>query len=99
VVAKRKHKKKQMSAGNLSTKLDRDLLHQYLWQRVDRLGRVTIRQKDLAEGLGVTDATMSLLFKEMVLAGRLRKVRTTFYVVDPKLWAWRNTNPEPLERT
>lgn len=94
-----KAKRRQTTVGNLADKIDRDLLHEYLWRRVDRLGRLTIQQKDLAEGLGVTVPTMSLIFKEMVMNGRLRKVRTAFYVVDPKLWAWRNTNPEPLERS
>lgn len=80
----------QRHRGNTTDKVDRDLLHQYLWKKRDSLGRYLGTQTALADDLGVTLFTLSRIFKEMEGAGRLRKIRGKYYVVDPKAWAWQH---------
>lgn len=80
----------QGQRGNINDKIDRDLLHDYLWEHTDHNGRFTMAQKDLAEALAVSVYTMSTVFHEMVVAGRLRKVKWNFFVTDPSIWRWKN---------
>lgn len=54
--------------------VDRLALHGELWSRRDRVGRVEIYQKRLAEELGITQATMSLIIKDFSQEGRVNKV-------------------------
>lgn len=55
-------------------KIDRVTLHRALWEKADRFGKVEIHQKTLADELGVTNVTVSLIIKELVEEERVRKV-------------------------
>jgi hypothetical protein len=85
---------KQKTRGNLYDKVDRDLLHSYMWRNSDRNGRWIGRPGDLAEGLGVNAATMSTILTEMVQDGRLLRQAARYVVIDPALWAWSNKKPD-----
>lgn len=76
--------------GNTKDKIDRDLLHDYLFQKSDRHNMITISPTELAEELGITVYSMSRILSEMRKAGRLRKVGTRTEVVDPGLYVWSN---------
>ena len=78
-----------------SNRIDRNLLHEYMWKNRDpRSGRFTKTQLELADELGVTNATISHIFSEMRAAGRIKKRGLSFYVVDPKVWRWKNLNAQ-----
>lgn len=55
---------------------------------------MTYSQGELAKEFGVTQATMSLIFKEMAEDGRLKRVGSKFLIFDPDKHKWENT-PEP----
>lgn len=82
--------KGQRGRGNIADRVDRDLLHDYMWKHSDHNHLFQMSQKELAEKLGVTVFTMSTISAEMVQAGRLRKVKWNFFVIDPELWRWKN---------
>lgn len=86
--------RKQRTAGNLSDKIDRDLLHDYMWRNSDRNKVWLGRPGELAEDLGIGSATMSIIFREMIVDGRMTKVKGKFYMVDPSVWAWTNRQPD-----
>lgn len=89
--AKRSHHK-IVVRGNIKDKVDRDLLHEYLWKRSEsRSHKVMIQQTLLAENLGITPFTMTRIFSEMLVSGRLKRARGVYYVVDPSVWRWKNT--------
>lgn len=78
----------QNKVGNLRDKVDRGLLHEYLWKHRTRTGHMSGSQDNLAEGLGISKVAMSLILKEMAGYGMLIKVkRGTWLVVDPHLYA------------
>lgn len=78
-----------MPTGNVKDKIDRDLLHEYLWKISEtRSHKLTIRQDALAEGLGITPFTMAKIFRELLDDGKLRRMRKTFFVVDPAVSRW-----------
>lgn len=89
--------RKQKTAGNVSDKVDRDLLHDYLWRNSDRNNVWLGRSGQLAEDLGIGVATMSIIFREMITDGRLSKVKGKYYIVDPAVWAWKNRQPDMPE--
>lgn len=72
--------------------VDLDLLHEYLWKRSDRLGRLTIVQKDFAEEVGVTKFTLCLIFGRLTDEGRIKKIQAhqsnygTYQIRDPRNW-------------
>lgn len=84
--------KGQKTPGNLKDKVDRDLLHEYLWKNSDRRGMYLGSQKDLAEKLGVTHFTISHIFREMKEGGRVKKVGRYYKITDPDKWRW-NVSP------
>lgn len=55
-------------------KVDRYDLHDHLWDKADRFGRCLIYQKELASELDITQATMSLIVKELTESGRIKKI-------------------------
>lgn len=77
-------------------KIDRNLLHEYLWKISGRNGVLLISQTQLAEDLGVTIFTISHIFREMKEGGRLKKVGTKYHVVDPSVWRWKHNEQEHL---
>lgn len=78
--------------GNTKDKIDRDLLHDYLFQKSDRHNMITISPTELADELGITIYSMSRILGEMRKAGRLKKVGSRTEVVDPEIYVW--TNPQ-----
>lgn len=76
-------------------KVDRELLHQYLWEHRGRGNYMSGTQGELAEQLGITQATLSLIMKELSIAGRLSKVGHKFKIHDPDVSRWEAT-PETL---
>lgn len=87
--------KGQGTRGNLTEKLDRDLLHEYLWKTADKSGRMLMTQTDLAERLAVNRYHLSVIFREMMMAGRVRRAGSAFFITDPAAWKWTNRAPEP----
>ena len=70
--------------------IDRDLLHEYMWDHSDpRTHEFEMTQIELAEALLVTNATISHIFNEFKVAGRIRKKGFSFYVIDPAIFQWR----------
>ena len=55
-------------------KVDRLALHERFWERMDRFGKIEIYQKGLAEELNLTTPTMSIIMKEVVGEGRIKKI-------------------------
>lgn len=79
--------------GNITDKVDRDLLHDYLWKKADHNGRIPFTQDKLATDLGINKYTMSTIFREMYDTGRLRKNGSKTFVVDPAIWRWEQPGP------
>jgi DNA-binding XRE family transcriptional regulator len=78
----------QSKVGNIKDKVDRGLLHEYLWKHRTRTNHMSGSQDDLAEGLGISKTAMSLILKEMAEYGMLIKIRRgTWQIVDPVLYA------------
>ena len=78
----------QNKVGNLKDKVDRGLLHEYLWKHRTRTNFMSGSQDELADGLGISKTAMSLILKEMAEYGMLVKVRRgTWLIVDPHLYA------------
>lgn len=82
--------------GNLTSKVDRDALHRFLWERRGRNDVVLYSQKELAEGLGITQATICIIFREMRETGRLQRVGPKYRVTDPELHEWKHTPERTL---
>lgn len=78
--------------GNTTDKVDRDLLHDYLFKKSDRHNMMTIRTSELADELGVTVYSMSRILGQMREQGRLRKVGSKIEVMDPELYLWTSTS-------
>lgn len=84
--------------GNTADKVDRELLHQFLWKYRDRSNFVTFRSSELAEKLGISIYTMSTMFTEMCAAGRLiKKGGSKYLIVDPTLKMWETTTKPTAE--
>lgn len=97
---KRKPKPKKYimprTAGNLTDKVDRVLLHQFLWKYRDRSNFMSFKSGELAEMLGVSIYTMSRILDEMNKKGLLKKIGNKYCVVEPGIVAW-NPNGEKQE--
>jgi DNA-binding MarR family transcriptional regulator len=69
-----------------------DLIHELLWARSDRLGRLTLIQKALAEEIGCTKFTMCRVFSRLEAEGRIKKLQGhrghtwTYTIKDPRLF-------------
>jgi len=75
------------------TRVDRDGLHRFLHRKANARDRLEIRVGELADDLGVNREHMGRILREMVAAGRLRKVKATvtgvwtYEIIDPEDWA------------
>lgn len=73
----------------ISTRVDRHALHCTLFARASSRHVLRIHQQHLADELGVTKFTMSRLIRELVEAGRIRKLGagaknvSTYVIADP----------------
>lgn len=83
-------------------KTDEQALHELLWERKDRLGKVRIHQTQLAEELGIAFETVSRVFSRMTKDGRIRKLKAEktnigiFFIRDPADFATAE-DPRPGE--
>jgi DNA-binding Lrp family transcriptional regulator len=83
--------------------VDRETLHQLLWDRADSVGRLKIKQGDLAEELDLRFETISRIFKEFREEGRIRKLTAykdnvaLYQIVDPKVYRWGGVAPGPQD--
>lgn len=77
-------------------KLDRDFLHQYIWNTRLPGNYMAFTQGELAEELGVTQATMSATFKDLADQGRVKKFGSKVKVFDPDVTKWTVQNDETL---
>ncbi len=73
-------------------KVDRELLHQYMWENTDRRAMFKLRSGDLAKSLGIHVGRMSMILAEMVEKGMLVKYGTTsnakYKVISPEILKW-----------
>ncbi len=78
------------------TKVDRDGLHRYLYRKAGEVSpfhRMPIKQIALAEDLGLDSGHMHRIIKEMVEAGRLKKVESgvsgvgVYSITNPDEWS------------
>lgn len=73
-------------------KVDRQLLHEYMWANTDRRGMFNLRQGDLAKSLGIHVVRMSYILAEMCEKGMLKKYGTTrnakYQVINPDILKW-----------
>ena len=75
-----------------SDKIDRHLLHQFLWKYRDRNGFNSYKPGELAEMLGTTVYNMSRILNEMTRAGMLKKHSAgKYHISDPTLGSWAQT--------
>lgn len=74
--------------------IDRDLLHAFLWKKVDRRGFLPMTQKELADMLGLHEVTVSNILKELREDGKVKKVGKRLRVLDPSLTAWESGGGE-----
>lgn len=75
-------------------KIDRELLHKFLWETSDRSNFMTFSQGELAKEFNVTAATMSLIFKELIEDGRVKKIGAKWKIIEPDVHKWHHV-PEP----
>jgi len=77
------------------TKLDRDLLHKYLWDNSDRLGRIKINVTDLSADLGISRFGLQTVFREFLAGGRMKEFSRAahgikiYTITDPNVWRWK----------
>lgn len=81
---------------NTADKVDRDLLHEFLFNKADRSGRITMTQIEIAELIGIGNTHLSRIYKEFKAEGRIRRIGTHYYIEDPAKWAW--TSRMPMNR-
>jgi predicted transcriptional regulator len=74
--------------GNTRDKIDRHMLHEFLWEKRDRNGKFPHSQTDLAEALGITIWALSDIFKELKEQGRVEKVHGKYKINDPATFVW-----------
>lgn len=74
--------------GNTTDKIDRHLLHEYLWSKRGRGDFMPFKVGELAEKLGVTIHTMSKILREMRDTGRVQKVGAKYQIFDPSHAKW-----------
>lgn len=72
--------------------IDVGKVHEILWERSDRLGRLKLVQKEFAVEVGVTHFAITRLFKRMEEDGRLKKMAShqgntwTYVIRNPDLF-------------
>ena len=77
-------------------KVDRNLLHEYLWEIRDRTDIVKIDQQALSDELNISNFTLSHLLRRMVEDGQLERLgNSRFIVKDPITWGF-NPNQQTL---
>lgn len=79
--------------------IDREALHDLLWASSGRGGRLTVKQKDLAQETGINQFHLSRVFKDFVEAGRMRKLEwgksnvATYVIANPDEWRSSQASP------
>lgn len=70
--------------------LDLEEIHEILWNKSDRLGRLRLIQKEFAQEIGVTHFTITRVFKRLEAEGRLKKLVSH----KGNMWTYAIRNPE-----
>lgn len=70
--------------------IDVDALHRYLHRKSDRLGRLKIVQRELAETLGITHFAVNRILGRMEEQGRLGKLASD----QKNIWTYVINDPE-----
>lgn len=79
------------------SKVDRGLLHEYLWSVRDRFDVVKIDQKALSMELSLSNFTISHLLKKMVEDGQLQRLGNSKFIVnDPMTHRLNSNKMDPL---
>lgn len=58
----------------MSEKIDRQLLHEFLYKKSNSRNVLRVLHTDLAEDLGVGHYTISRIFREFIREGRVKKL-------------------------
>lgn len=72
--------------------LDKDHIHQILWEAKDRQGRLKIHQRKFSAWLGITHTTLCRVLAEFEKQGRIKRVATRYrnvgiyQIEDPETW-------------
>lgn len=74
--------------GNNLDKIDRHMLHEFLWKYRDRNSYIPWQQKEVAKMFGVNHCVMSVIYKELLEQKALKKEGSKFRVSDPSLAVW-----------
>lgn len=74
--------------GNTKDRIDRHMLHEYLWKHRGRNDMMMLSVTELADKLNVTIFTMSKIFGEMREAGRVQKIGRKYQIFDPSERVW-----------
>lgn len=80
-----------MPRSTPANKIDRDMLHAYLYRHSNNRGRITVKHIDLAEDLGIRDDHLGRIMNEMAAAGRVKRITSSnngvvYSVRDPTEW-------------
>ena len=79
--------------GRTEDKIDRVMLHEWLWSKRDRNDFFQMSQSDLAAKLGVNIYTLSRIFGELAEQGRVEKHKSKYKIFDPAVIAWKTNGP------
>lgn len=74
--------------GNTTDKVDRDMLHEFLWKYRDRSSFMPWEQGELGEMLGVSTWSISMIFKELQEKGAVKKMGRRWKIIDPDVIKW-----------
>lgn len=77
-----------MAGGNTKDKIDRQLLHEFLWDNRGRGDFMVYSVTELSEKLGITIYSMSRILGQMRDVGRIEKVGRKYRIFDPSVFAW-----------
>lgn len=73
--------------------INRHEIHEYLWENRDRFDQVRIHQKQFADYIGCTSATMCHIIADLTDQGRITKVAAEeknvgiYRISDPENWS------------
>ncbi len=72
--------------------IDRDKMHQFMWDKSDRYGVYVLNQKKLAEAMNIAPETMNRVVKKMIAEQRMSKMGakrhniSSYLVKNPTDW-------------
>lgn len=76
--------KKKGVRGRTTHRIDRELLHAWLWKRRGRNNIIPLTQIEIAEILRFSIYTCNRMIAELIAAGKVTRNGNMYRVVDPK---------------